>query len=101
MHKIKYFVDKRIITTLYYSLPIYRFLIYAIPKWGRAAEVYLNDILDLQKSTVRNISRTGRNFNLGALAPNNVYDYTIERHPWQVSENHKPRVHPRHVRGIG
>ena len=30
----------------------------------------------------------------------NVYDYTIERHPWQVSENHK-RVHPSHVREIG
>ena len=27
-----------------------------------------------------------------------VYDYTIERHPWQVSENHNPRVHPSHVR---
>ena len=21
----------------------------------------------------------------------NVSDYTIERHPWQMSENHKPR----------
>ena len=31
---------------------------------------------------------------------NNVYDYTIERHPWQVSETHKPRVHPSHVREI-
>ena len=30
-----------------------------------------------------------------------VYDYTIEEHPWQVSENHKPRVHPSHVREIG
>ena len=30
----------------------------------------------------------------------NVYDYTIERHPWQVSENHKPCVHPSHVREI-
>ena len=30
-----------------------------------------------------------------------VYDYTIEWHPWQVSENHKPWVHPSHVREIG
>ena len=30
-----------------------------------------------------------------------VYDYTIVRHPWQVSENHKPPVHPSHVREIG
>ena len=31
----------------------------------------------------------------------NVYDYTIVRHPWEVSENHKPRIHPIHVREIG
>ena len=30
-----------------------------------------------------------------------VYDYTIERHHWQVTENHKPWVHPSHVREIG
>ena len=30
-----------------------------------------------------------------------VYDFTIVRHPWQMSENHKPRVHPSHVREIG
>ena len=35
-----------------------------------------------------------------AVKFHNVYDYTIERHPWQVSENHKPRVHQSHVRGI-
>ena len=29
------------------------------------------------------------------------YDNIIERQPWQVSENHKPRVHPSHVREIG
>ena len=36
-----------------------------------------------------------------AVKFHNVYDYTIVRHPWQVSENHKPRVHPSHVREIG
>ena len=29
------------------------------------------------------------------------YDHIIVRHPWQVSENHKPRVHPSHAREIG
>ena len=29
-----------------------------------------------------------------AVIFHNVYDYTIERHPWQLSENHKPQVHP-------
>ena len=36
-----------------------------------------------------------------AVKFHNVYDYTIVRHPWQVSENHKPRVHPSHLREIG
>ena len=27
-----------------------------------------------------------------AVKFHNVYDYTIEWHPWQVSENHKPWV---------
>ena len=38
---------------------------------------------------------------VAAVKFHNVYDYTIERHPWQVSENLKPRVHPSHVREIG
>ena len=40
-------------------------------------------------------------FPVVAVKFHNVYDYTIERHPWQVSENHKPRVYPSHVREIG
>ena len=43
----------------------------------------------------------GLNPGRGGEKFHNVYDYTIERHPWQVSENHKPRVHPSHVREIG
>ena len=35
-----------------------------------------------------------------AVKFHHVYDYTIVRHPWQVSENHKPQVHPSHVREI-
>ena len=30
-----------------------------------------------------------------------VYGYTIEQHSWQVSENHKPRIHPNNAREIG
>ena len=36
-----------------------------------------------------------------AVKFHNVYDYTIVRHPWQVSEKHKPRFHPSHVKEIG
>ena len=32
-----------------------------------------------------------------AVKFHNAYGYTIVRHPRQVSENHKPRVHPSHV----
>ena len=31
-----------------------------------------------------------------AVIFHNVNDYTIVWHPWQVFENHKPRVHPSH-----
>ena len=41
-----------------------------------------------------NPGRSGEKFH-------NVYDYTIEQHPWQVSEKHRPWVHPSHVREIG
>ena len=34
-----------------------------------------------------------RGSNPGRGSKFHVYDYTIERHPWQVSENHKPLVH--------
>ena len=71
MHKTKYFDDKRILTTMYYSI-IYPFLIYAIPIWGWEAEVYMNNILVLQKSTVRIITGNGRTFNLGVLAPRSL-----------------------------
>ena len=41
-------------------------------------------------------SDQGLNPSCGGKKFHNVYDYTIERHPWQVSEDHKPRVHPSH-----
>ena len=46
-------------------------------------------------------SDRGSNTGRGGEKFHNVYDYTIERHPWQVSENHKPRVHPSHMWEIG
>ena len=38
-----------------------------------------------------------RGSNPGCGGKFHVYDYTIVRHSWQVSENHKPRAHPSHV----
>ena len=40
-------------------------MVYAISIWGRSADVYMNNILVLHKSTVRIITRN----NLGTLAP--------------------------------
>ena len=40
-------------------------------------------------------SDRGSNPGRGGEKFHNVYDYTIERHSWQVSGNHKPRVIPK------
>ena len=52
LYKIRYFVDIKIIKTLYYSL-VYPYLIYAIEVWGSADETHLNRLLILQKKIVR------------------------------------------------
>ena len=44
-------------------------------------------------------SDLGTNPGRGGEKFHNVYDYTIERHPWQVSVNHKPRVTPKPCEG--
>ena len=46
------------------------------------------------------IAATGVQIPVVVVKCHNVYDYTIERHPWQVSENYKLRVDPSHVREI-
>ena len=44
-------------------------------------------------------SDRGSNPGRGGEKFHNVYDYNIERHPRQVSENHKPRVIPKACEG--
>ena len=58
MYKIKDYVNKKILTCLYYSL-IYPFLIYAIHVWGVASDSNIKPIYILQKRIVRLI--TGNN----------------------------------------
>ena len=48
LYKIRYFVDIKIIKTLYYCL-VYPYLIYAIEVWGSADETHLNRLLVSQK----------------------------------------------------
>ena len=44
-------------------------------------------------------SDRGSNPGRGSEKFHDVYDYTIEQHPWQVSENHKPLVTPKPYEG--
>ena len=48
MYKLRHFVSNKIIISIYYSL-IYPFLIYAIPIWGSADNIYIKPLLALQK----------------------------------------------------
>ena len=78
--------------------------------------VFINDLIDYVKNrcipemlidtihillhaddTVIFTAAIGVRIPVVAVKFHNVYDYTIVRHLWQVSENHKPR----HVREIG
>ena len=54
--------------------------------------------MDLWLACLISTAAIGVRISVVAVKFHNVYDYTIERHPWQVSENQKPRVHPSHVR---
>ena len=55
MYKIRNFVTRPILISIYYSL-IYPFLIYAIPVWGVANEIYMKPLHILQKKVVRLIT---------------------------------------------
>ena len=48
MYKLRHYVCKKIIISIYFSL-IYPFLIYAIPIWGASDNIYIKPFLILQK----------------------------------------------------
>ena len=54
IYKIRPFVNKKILLTIYYSL-IYPHLIYTIEAWANACPTFMNKILTLQKRVVRAI----------------------------------------------
>ena len=59
------------------------------PLWASGVVVSMFDFHRSDRGS--NPGRGGEKFH--------VYDYTIERHPWQVSENRKPRVTPKPCEG--
>ena len=59
MYKLRHFVNKKVLISIYYSL-VYPFLIYAIPVWGVANDSQINPIKILQKKIVRMITFTDK-----------------------------------------
>ena len=59
MYKLRHFVNKKVLISIYYSL-VYPFLIYAIPVWGVANDSHINPIKILQKKIVRMITFTDK-----------------------------------------
>ncbi len=55
MYKIRYYVNRKILMNLYYSL-IYPHLLYAILLWGSAFKTHINKVTILQKKVVRLIT---------------------------------------------
>ena len=59
MYKLRHFVNKKVLISIYYSL-VYPFLTYAIPVWGVANDSHINPIKILQKKIVRMITFTDK-----------------------------------------
>ena len=57
INKLKHFVPKRILLSLYYTL-VMPYLNYGILAWGNSCKTYLNKLLKLQKRAVRHICKT-------------------------------------------
>ena len=79
LYKIRYFVDVKIIKTLYYSL-VYPHLIYGIEVWGSADETHLNKLLILQKKIVRLICYSDVRHADYSFSPSNPLFYKLELH---------------------
>ena len=57
INKLKHFVPKRILLSLYYTL-LMPYLNYGILAWGNSCKTYLNKLLKLQRRAVRHICKT-------------------------------------------
>jgi len=79
LYKIRYFVDVKIIKTLYYSL-VFPHLIYGIEVWGSADELHLNKLLVLQKKIVRLICYSDKRQADYSFSPCNPLFYKLEFH---------------------
>ena len=55
LYKLKHFVNKKIMNNIYYAL-FYSHVIYAIEVWGSTSNIYINNIIILQKRVIRLMS---------------------------------------------
>ena len=79
LYKIRYFVDIRIIKTLYYSL-VYPHLTYGVEVWGSADETHLFRLLVLQKKIVRLICCSDIRHADYSFSPSNPLFYKLGLH---------------------
>ena len=79
LYKIRYFIDIKIIKTLYYSL-VYPHLIYGVEVWGSADDTHLNRLLILQKKIVRLICYSDKRNVDFSFPPCDPLFYKLELH---------------------
>jgi len=70
MYRIRKFVNDKTLSMIYYSL-IYPHLLYGVPIWGNADNVYIDSLLKLQKKAVRTISNNNNNIHTIFKLPGN------------------------------
>ena len=79
LYKIRYFVDMKIIKTLYYSL-VFPHLTYGIEVWGSVDDTHLNKLLVLQNKIVRLICYSDKRQADFSFSPCNPLFYKLEFH---------------------
>ena len=82
LYKIRYYVDTKLLKTLYYSL-VYPYLIYGVEVWGSADESHLNRLLILQKRIVRLICYSDKRQDDYSFIPSDPLFHKLDIHKIQ------------------
>ena len=82
LYKIRPYVNIQILKMLYYSL-IFSHLNYAVEIWGSTHNIYLNQILILQKRAIRLLSHCDKRLEDHSLQPSDPLFYKLQIHKIQ------------------
>ena len=82
LYKIRPYVNIQILKMLYYSL-IFSHLNYAVEIWGSTHNIYLNQILILQKRAIRLLSHCDKRLEDYSLQPSDPLFYKLQIHKIQ------------------